>query len=222
MLKKYILVLGLLLDLKLLKNVFYFFINSHGYFRDVGWINSFKQNLPLDKNNDPIPWLSYPFIHFIDNRLKSTHYLFEYGSGNSTLYYAKKVKFVATVEHDQNWFLKFKHSIPNNVLFHYEPLEVGGKYCDYANIISHIIKKKFDIIVIDGRDRINCIKKCISALSEAGVIILDDSERTEYYEGVYFLTSFGWKRIDFYGISPGLCYKKCTTLFYRDKNCLGI
>jgi hypothetical protein len=51
---------------------------------------------------------------------------------------------------------------------------------------------------------------------------LDDSERDAYDEAVSFLLSNNFKKIDFWGISPGLFYKKSTTIFYKKKNCLDI
>lgn len=84
------------------------------------------------------------------------------------------------------------------------------------------LNKKYHIIIIDGRDRVNCIKNSIKCLKPEGVIVLDDSERTQYLEGIRFLLNEGFKKIDFWGISPGLSYKKSTTIFYTENNCLGI
>ena len=59
-------------------------MNSSGYLKDIGWINSFSRGMPLDYVNNPIPWTTYSFIGFISNRLNSNMEIFEYGSGNST------------------------------------------------------------------------------------------------------------------------------------------
>ena len=44
---------------------------------------------------------------------------------------------------------------------------------------------------IDGRDRINCIKYSDMALKNGVVIILDNSERKEYDEGIKYLGERG-------------------------------
>ena len=84
------------------------------------------------------------------------------------------------------------------------------------------IEKKFDIVIVDGRDRVNCVKNAIDSIKENGIIILDDSERMAYSEGVNFLLNNNFSKLDFWGISPGLFYKKNTTIFYRKDNCLNI
>jgi hypothetical protein len=54
------------------------------------------------------------------------------------------------------------------------------------------------------------------------VIVLDDSEREFYKEGINFLKHNGYKELSFSGISPGLFYRKSTSVFYRPDNCLSI
>ena len=60
------------------------------------------------------------------------------------------------------------------------------------------------------------------AVSENGVIVLDDSERAFYKEGIDFMIKKGFKELPFSGISPGLFYLKTTSIFYKPNNCLGI
>ena len=66
------------------------------------------------------------------------------------------------------------------------------------------------------------MRHSLEALSPIGVIILDDSERKEYSERISLLVKNNFKRIDFWGIAPGILYRKCTTIFYKNLNCLGI
>jgi hypothetical protein len=75
-----------------------------GYLYDSGWVNSFNKKKPVDINNQPVPWLSMPFNSFIEGRLTKNMNIFEFGCGNSTLYYASRVNKVTSVEHDKEWF----------------------------------------------------------------------------------------------------------------------
>ena len=182
-----------------------------GYFHDVGWFESFKLDSPVDKNFNPIPWLTYPSISFISERLNKSMNIFEYGSGNSTFYYSKKVNSVTAIEHNKNWYDKILEQKIDNVILNFVPLDTNGKYCRSASKS----KIKFDVIIIDGEDRINCIHK-------NGIIILDDSERKEYSEGIDFLLKSSFKKIDFWGTAPGVLLEKCTTIFYKKNNCFNI
>ena len=193
-------------------------MNSSGYLKEIGWVDSFKHQMPIDKDKNPLPWVTYSFIDFISDRLNTTMDIFEFGSGNSTLWYASKVNAVTSVEHDNIWFEKIKENMPKNVNINYKKLLYDGEYSKFSNTLD----KKFDIAIVDGRDRVNCMKNAIKDIKEEGVIVLDDSEREYYKDGIAFLLNQGFKRIDFWGISPGLFYKKNTTIFYKNNNCLGI
>jgi len=190
----------------------------NGYLFEIGWVNSFNNTTSINKNGEPLPWATYPFIDFIDKRLSSNMNIFEYGSGNSTIYYAKKVKNLITVEHDKEWHDKLICSIPVNITLLYRQLEYKEKYVN--SLID--IEKKYHLIIIDGRYRVDCIKQSIHSLTEDGVIILDDSEREQYKDGYEFLLINNFMVLDFWGISPGLFYKKCTSIFYKRNNCLNI
>jgi len=191
---------------------------NKGFLYDIGWINSYKTQTPVNIKNQPIPWFTYSFISYIENRLNKSMNIFEYGSGNSTLYFAEKVNHVISVEHDKKWVENFLEKIPINVQLNHCVLQYGGDYC--KTIVS--TKSKYSIIIVDGRDRVNCILNSTSSLSKDGVLILDDSEREEYENGITHLKQLGYKELDFWGIAPGIFYNKCTSIFYRENNCLGI
>lgn len=214
--KKITRLMQLLFEPKLLVKVLS--MKDVGYLSEIGWINSFINKMPMDKSSKPLPWVTYGFIDFISSRLDKNMDIFEYGSGNSTLWYSQKVNSVSSVEHDKQWFERAKSAMPNNVELKYKKLASNGEYSN-ASIEQ---SRNFDLVIVDGRDRVNCIKKAINCIKDNGVIVLDDSERERYIEGVEFLLNMGFKKIDFWGISPGLFYKKNTTIFYKSNNCLGI
>src|SRR5665213_2403955 len=192
--------------------------NDKGYLDEIGWFNAFDSRSPVDQDNNPIPWVTYSFIDFIKERLNKRHTVFEFGSGNSTYFYAKYAGIVVSVEHDKEWFDKILSTKPENAELIYCELVRDGDYCR----MPIKLEETFDIIIVDGRDRVNCCKQAIKAVSETGVIVLDDSERESYKEGIDFLVKKGFKELSFTGISPGLFYRKATSVFYRPDNCLGI
>ena len=49
------------------------------YLKDVGWQNSVLKQSSIDKNGSPIPWYSYPLLHFIESRLTNEIIVFEFG-----------------------------------------------------------------------------------------------------------------------------------------------
>jgi precorrin-6B methylase 2 len=192
--------------------------HAGGYLRQIGWFESYEGQKPVDQNGQPIPWVTYSFIDFISDRLDKTMSLLEYGSGNSTLFYGSRVKTVHAVENDKDWFDLVSKSMPANVQMKYIELVRGGDYSKYGQQFPNT----FDIVIVDGRDRVNCLKSSIDALTSRGVMILDDSEREEYKEALTFMNDRGFRKIDFSGVAPGVFYRKSTTIFYRDNNCMKI
>jgi hypothetical protein len=192
--------------------------NDKGYLDEIGWFNAYDSRSPVDRENNPIPWVTYSFIDFIKTHLKKQLSVFEFGSGNSTFFYAKYAGLVVSVEHDKEWYDKIVSTKPENSEMIFCELVRDGDYCR----MPIKLEEKFDIIIVDGRDRVNCCKQAINAVSENGVIVLDDSEREFYKEGINFLKNKGYKELSFSGISPGLFYLKSTSIFYKADNCLGI
>src|SRR5687768_5253204 len=107
-----------------------------GYLYEMGWFNSLIQKKPVDKNNEPVPWVTYSFIQFIRERLNNNLTVLEFGSGNSTLFYSKFVKHLYTVEHEANWFNEMKSRVGTNVQLNYIQLEPDGQYARFSQQIG--------------------------------------------------------------------------------------
>jgi hypothetical protein len=54
----------------------------------------------LIHKGEPIPWFSHPLIDFLKDRLSKDMTVFEYGCGNSTLWWADRVRSVTGVKND--------------------------------------------------------------------------------------------------------------------------
>jgi hypothetical protein len=201
------------------KRLFSLLSHGHkGYLDSIGWFRAFDNQQAVDGDGQPIPWVTYSFIDFIKLRLTKDLSIFEYGSGNSTLFYAKNTRRVVSVEHDDAWFRKIVNQKADNAEMIFCKLDLTGEYSRKAASLD----EKFDIIIVDGRDRVNCCKHSVNGLSDKGVIVLDDSERKNYNEARVFLKEKGFKELSFSGISPGLFYEKATSVFYKANNCLDI
>jgi hypothetical protein len=188
------------------------------YLNDVGWIRSRRTKRPVDRRGRPIPWYTYPAIEFVRPRLRPTMRVFEFGSGNSTLWWADRVAAVMSVEHNPAWATKMAAQVPPNVTYLHVPLEPNGAYCRAAQSAPDA----FDIIVIDGRDRVNCAREGLASLRSDGVIIWDNSDRLKYRPGFEYLEEHGFRRIQFSGHGPINAHSWETSVFYRSENCFGI
>ena len=183
-----------------------------------GWYKSFNTKTSVDKKGEPIPWCTYSFIKFIEPRLKKTFNVFEYGCGNSTIWYAKRVNSIKAIEHNQNWRNTISMELPSNAYVYFKEFSING---DYAKAILNE-ENEFNIIVIDGIDRNNCLKYSLRKITSDGIIVFDNSEREEYNESYPILESAGFRRVDFWGLGPIVNINSCTSIFYRINNCIGI
>lgn len=140
-------------------------------------------------------WWTFQATDHVDAFLKSrpNARVFEWGSGASTIWLAKRAAQVVSIEHDHEWAKQVRSRVCD--LDHVElnvvaPTESGlissakrgfeGQYFDDYVAKIDDADGMFDLIVIDGRARNACLDRAVSRLSEGGMILLDDFKRTRY------------------------------------------
>ena len=192
--------------------------DERSYLVVSGWKEGLKRGYPSKPNGSPIPWMNFPVISFLEDRLQKDFTVFEYGSGYSTLFYAERVKFIRTIEYNKDWYKLIKERLPANAEIHFVEKDVDGEYCRSINSTD----EKYDVVVIDGRDRVNCLKQAVKKLTERGVLLLDDSQREKYEEGLKFAIKNGYSTLKFEGISSQAINLVSTTIIYKSGNCLNI
>jgi hypothetical protein len=197
-------------------------LNKNSFLWSSGWIKSMEQIKPIDNNGNPVPWMNYSFVEFITPRLKHDFKIFEYGSGNSSLYFAKYVNEVVSVEHDYVWFNMIKSVLPANATLIHVMSDINGHYANAPIILD----KKFQMVIVDANDRANCLFKSIDVLTQDGVIILDDSHSSRDCGDLEYIFNTlkirGFNSLTFSGIKPFSPEFASTTIFYRQNNCLFI
>ena len=158
----------------------------------------------MTKPSDCEIWVTYPAMEWLDNTLQPGWIGFEWGSGQSTVWLANRILSLISIEHDKEWFIKTSRMVRAanalNVTLIHEP-----NLSSYANIINKY--NSFDIIFIDGRNRVECMKSCIQHVAPMGIVVLDNSERARYAEGIEIFKR--WERLDFAG--PGRNSRKWST-----------
>ncbi len=183
----------------------------------IGWKNSFLENFAQDSNHQPLPWMTYPFIEFISQKLQKNHEIFEFGCGSSTLFFAKRVKKIITLESDKKWLeimrIKALELALDNIEF--VLIEDAQENESYQNYVKNCCRQKFDFIIVDSLKRFECSKNSFNCLKENGALILDDSERLNYQKIFEFMQQNGFKRQDFTGIAPGQFRLKNTSFFTK-------
>ncbi len=180
------------------------------YFLTSGWLNSLYQRKPVTQDNQPLPWYTYPAIEFLEDKVKPNFKVFEFGAGNSTLWWSQRVSEVISIENDANWFEEIKAKMPKNVQIFLRENEQ-----EYAEMISSFPSDYFDVIIVDGANRNQCLELSLNHIKETGLIIFDNTDDYNYDSSVQKLATEGYKRLDFWGMISSYTYKNCTSLFFR-------
>jgi hypothetical protein len=197
------------------------------------WWKHLKRNLnPLDYDR---PWITFEAKKKLDRILNSNMFVFEYGAGCSTLYFSRRVKTIYSVENNKEWFESLKIYMKNriyNVNIHlvegvptneintiYSSLSPDYKninFEDYVKVID-AFPDMFDIILVDGRARAECIKHAVAKLKKGGYLIVDNSERKEYFQGNdYLFNPLQWCSCSFTGAIP-FAFEFSQTSFFQKK-----
>ena len=184
-------------------------------FSKSGHLMSIACARPVNAEGYPVPWFTYPAIDFLDGIVSKEWMVFEWGSGNSTLWWASRVHSVVAVEDNNNWYVEISKKLPKNAQI------LNKEGCDYYKVISDFPKNKFDVIVLDGSQRNECLKMAIPHLNEDGILIFDNSDSKEYIESSNYLSSLDFYRIDFWGLIPSFLYKTCTTIYFKNPKILS-
>lgn len=177
--------------------------------KQFGQTRSMKTWSCIDNEGKPIPWYTYPSIEYIKQINFSQKKVFEFGSGNSTLFWAAKCKQIVSVEDDVLWYNKIKPNIPLN--------------CDYLLIEEkenytqsiHQYEGNFDVIIIDGSHRYECAIEALKKLSPSGFIILDNADWRQ--KTASLLRNADLIEVDMSGFGPINDYT-WTTSFFLTRN----
>jgi len=161
-------------------------------------------------DDDGRPCLTMSVILFLKIILDKTMTVLETGSGRSTIWFAEQVKEIISFESNEDWY----HGVTEKLKE--EGLSNAIVYCDpdYPTNSFPKFRGEFDIVFLDGADghgdRVAVIKAGHKFVKPGGYLIVDDSYRPVYEEGIRVLRGSGWHRMDFWGYgykseTPKLC-----------------
>ena len=177
--------------------------------KEYGHWRSAKAGMSVNQAGEPIPWFSYPATEYLNQLDLSDKNIFEYGSGNSSLYLARAAKKVISVENNEHWYRIMSQKKPDNLDLKF--IADSGQFV--AEIRNH---GKFDVIIIDSdpiATRFSAAALAPDYLNEGGFIILDNS--SWFHGAAKILRGAGLIQVDFTGFAPIIGYTTTTSFFLR-------
>jgi predicted O-methyltransferase YrrM len=187
--------------------------------RSLGWHASVRRERSIDQEGNAKPWYTYAALEWLAPRVRATDRVFEFGGGYSTVWYGQHASEVVTVEHDRLWLDQVRPRIGKNVTLLQRDAAgndaEGAVGSRYYSAIEEYPANSFDIIVIDGKERVPCSRVAPSRLRDGGIIIFDNSDRPAFRPGIDHLHAQGFGRIDFYGFVAGVGTRNCTSILSK-------
>ena len=184
-----------------------------------------------------VPWWTYDAIARVEAFLAARPgaRVFEYGSGASTVWLAKRAGSVVSVDHDAEW-IDFSRPrlaelgnanvelVTADAVSDVDPRYHSGKpgyrgasFRSYVHAIGRW-PGRFDLIVIDGRARAACLATAVERLADDGMIVFDNSHRARYRDAI---GRCGLQAAVTRGLVPSLPLPDQTTLLRRPPSGTG-
>jgi hypothetical protein len=173
---------------------------------------------PLDLR---APFWPYGAVEFVESRLPDNSAVFEYGSGGSTLWLTDLGAEVTAVEHDPVWHERLHKAAPKLRLALHEPADNGeittvmapGYFDDYVKAVDAVPDRSLDLVIVDGRARVECVERAFEKVKPGGLMLLDDTDRRRYSAAYRKLAD--WERHDFAGVKSGQVRPAQTSVWVR-------
>lgn len=134
--------------------------------------------------------------------------VFEYGAGASTAWLARRAASVISVEHHAEW-----QKLISPMVERLGNVQLWGRELQGSSYIGAIDEAggKFDLIVVDGRRRVECLEHALSHLRKDGIILFDDSGRRRYRAAI---AECGLKEKRHFGRSYCVPYPDFTSILH--------
>lgn len=161
------------------------------------WVRSLLSVLDFeDFTRLDLPWWTFSATatvrDFLTQHPKAR--AFEWGSGSSTVWLAKRCASVISVESDAEWGRSVSAAAPEKVTIVTPPVpnatkttvvkskRWGYQHLDFTAYVDAVddAPGDFDLIVIDGRAREACFDKALARLAPGGLIVFDNTNRRRY------------------------------------------
>ena len=124
------------------------------------------------------PWLTPQAVRLLEGWLQPTDRMLEYGSGRSTMWFARRVNHLVSVEHNPLWYERVEASLKeqrlNNVVYLKKSIE--GSPAEYTLVPEQFENNSLDVILVDGRLRDICANASLPKLKPGGLLVVDNAD----------------------------------------------
>lgn len=179
-----------------------------------GMARTFRTKRAHGPDGEPLPWITYPAIAYLTQLDFTTADVFEFGSGASTLFWQARARSVVSVEDNADWHSEVAPNLADNVTYLLRT--------DPQAYVRTVEDGEYDVIVVDGAHRRQCVAPLMESLRPGGMVIFDNADW--FPDEAAWFRNQGLIEVDFTGFGPINPYTSTTSVFLRrdfDRKPLG-
>jgi len=141
------------------------------------------------------PWINYTVIQFLHHFINPKMRILEFGAGGSSIFFLNRKVNLFSIEHEGVWINKVNKKVSSSNFARWSPNLVSAdgidssvpNVDDYLAPLKKISNGSMDLVFVDGRHRVESIRRSINLLKDGGIIILDNSDRPQYEDAFKIL-----------------------------------
>lgn len=162
------------------------------------------------------PWLVHAAVAWLDHLMDPTWYVYEFGSGLSTTWFARRCQYIVSLENDSEWHARTTAEIQ----------AVGLTNCDLRQVpVDDFLREiqaapdcSLDLVVVDGDEssavgRVDYALAALSKVKPGRYLVFDDYDKPDYRRMDEFVCS--WEAHRFIGIKSRPLMAVETSVFRR-------
>ena len=165
----------------------------------------FRRNLKADAG---APWWNDRAIRYFGQQLRPGDRVFEWGSGASTVWLVSRGAKVTSIEHDPGWVSNVRARCPEA-----DVRTVPDNTREYVAAIDEFEDDSFDVVIVDGIHRPECLPRGAAKVRPGGLLVLDDTDQRQLAR-LRKSSLPGWKKMSFTGFKASKDVRE-TTFFRR-------
>ena len=159
---------------------------------------------------NPIPFIVYEAIDFLDSLIVPEMKVLEFGSGNSSLWFLSKQCHLTSIEHSKPWMDEVEAYVETHknlydvdTLKEFKYLQIEGQ--ETLDFVAQEEEESYDIVLVDSsvahNNRNHCLQAALSKLKKGGWMVLDNSDHPNNWPAQNFMNE-RFERTRFTGLMP--------------------
>jgi hypothetical protein len=137
--------------------------------------------LIYERTHPENPWLTRQAVDFLEQWLRPTDHGFEWGSGRSTVWFARRVAGLISIEHDPAWYDRVRARMAalslHNVDYRLVPMRPASpdpRTHPYVTTARSVSPDSLDFALVDGEFRDHCARVALRLIKPGGILVIDN------------------------------------------------